>query len=116
MQEAVMRLRSAKELGHSEIGIINALGDTFLALAELLPSGEERSQALRQAQEEGFGAAMLIDRRNPDALIGAAEVEMLMGRGICLTFLNFLKILELSRLFQICVDDSVQHFYLSVDI
>ena len=84
-----MRLRSAKELGHSDVMIINALGDTFMALAELLPAGQERVEALRRALEEGFQASLRIDRRQPDALIGSAEARMMLGRGTCLCSVKY---------------------------
>lgn len=80
------RLRSAKELGHSDVTIIVALGDTLLSLAEETRDTNERFEALKAAQSEGFHAALEIDRRQPDALIGSAETEMLLGRGNSLLF------------------------------
>ena len=61
--------------------VLNALGDTLVACAEMQSGPEAQKQALQQALEEGFRSALRIDRHQTDALIGCAEVELQLGRG-----------------------------------
>ena len=60
--------------------VVNALGDTLVALADAATDPAAKVQLLHQGLEQGYGSALRIDRRHPDALIGSAEVELQLGR------------------------------------
>jgi len=61
--------------------VMNALGDTLVAMSECAPDPSSQQSLLQSALSEGYSAALRIDRRNCDALAGTAEVEMQLGRG-----------------------------------
>ena len=60
--------------------VMNALGDTLLALADAALEAPSKKAHLHQALQEGFGAALHINSRHPDALVGSAEVQLQLGR------------------------------------
>ena len=78
--EAAEKLRSARDFERGDAMVMNALGDTLLALADAAPEAPARKEHLHQALEKGFGAALHIDRRQPDALVGSAETQQQLGR------------------------------------
>lgn len=64
--------------------IVNALGDALSARAQLM-SNIDRLSGLQQAIAEGYSIALAVDRNQPDALVGCAEVEYQIG--LCECFL-----------------------------
>lgn len=80
LKEAAEKLTSAKEFERGDVVIINALGDTLVALAEASVDPAEKRAYLVQGLQQGFGSALHIDRRNPDALVGSAEAEFQLGK------------------------------------
>lgn len=79
MSDAIGRLKDAAAFNRGDVAVLNALGDALFALADL--SGPALTQEiLERALQEGFQAALLIDRNQSDALIGVAEVNLQLGR------------------------------------
>lgn len=78
--EAAEKFRSARDFERGDAMVMNALGDTLVALADATLEAAAKQAQLHQALEEGFGAALHIDRRHPDALVGSAEVQLQLGR------------------------------------
>lgn len=81
LQEAAAKLRAARDFERGDAMVLNALGDTLVALAETQIEAEAQVQALQQALEEGYQSALRIDRHQTDALVGCAEIELQLGRG-----------------------------------
>ena len=77
---AAEKLRSARDFERGDAMVMNALGDTLLALADAASEAATKKAHLHQALQEGFSAALHIDRHQPDALVGSAEVELQSGR------------------------------------
>lgn len=80
LKEAAEKLISAKDFERGDVMVMNALGDTLVALADAAPDPDAKKAFLLRGLEQGFSAALRIDRRQPDALIGSAEVELQFGR------------------------------------
>lgn len=88
MQEAAEKLRSARDFERGDGMVLNALGDVLVATADVASECETKMQLLQQGLEEGFSAALRIDRRNADALIGSAEIQLQLGRSKSCILLN----------------------------
>ncbi len=56
----------------------NALGDTFVARAESASDATETLACYNAALGEGYSAALRLDARNSDALVGTAEVQAML--------------------------------------
>ena len=87
LEEAAEKLRAAKGFERGDTLVMNALGDALVALSECTPDPNTQQGLLQSALSEGYSAALRIDRRNSDALVGTAEVEMQLGRGTSLFIL-----------------------------
>ena len=81
LKEAAEKLKAAKGFERGDTLVMNALGDALVALAECAPDSNAQQGLLQSALSEGYAAALRVDRRNSDALVGTAEVEMQLGRG-----------------------------------
>jgi hypothetical protein len=75
LEEAAARLRESISFSRGDLQPHNALGDALLACADRV--SHERLQALsllRAALDEGFSAALRLNGRDANALVGTAEV------------------------------------------
>jgi hypothetical protein len=81
LTEAAEKLKAAKDFERGDAMVMNALGDTFVSMAEMAPDPTTQQGLLQNALSEGYSAALRIDRYNSDALVGTAEVEMHLGKG-----------------------------------
>ena len=89
LEEAVGKLKDAARFNRGDAGVLNALGDALFALADLAAPASRRS-LLEQALQEGFRAALHIDRNQSDALVGTAEVNLQLGHRECIPAPSFL--------------------------
>lgn len=85
--EAVLRLKKSIEFDRADIAPLIALGDAYLAKAELLASslieregGVDVQTAAEAALKEGYGASLGINRTNTEGVLGCADVHMFLAR------------------------------------
>ncbi len=78
LDEAIKSLHAAAEFSRADVAPLNALGDALVARAERA-QGPDAAAHLRDAVEQGYGAALRIDRANTDGLVGDL-VRSIMGQ------------------------------------
>lgn len=74
LEEAAARLRESIAFNRGDPQPHNALGDTLVARAESASDATETLACYNAALGEGYSAALRLDARNSDALVGTAEV------------------------------------------
>ena len=75
LEEAAARLRESLAFNRGDPQPHNALGDTLVACAESASVATETLACYNAALGEGYSAALRLDSRNSDALVGTAEVQ-----------------------------------------
>lgn len=82
LDEAISRFRHSISFDRGDVAPHNALGDALVAKAERLTTdGEEgATELLHAALTEGYGGALRIRSSDLDALVGTAEVHMLLAK------------------------------------
>ena len=75
LTEAAARLREAAAFNRGDPQPHNALADTLVARAESAASPTEALSCYNAALEEGYSAALRLNGRDPDGLVGTAEVR-----------------------------------------
>lgn len=75
LTEAAARLREAVAFNRGDPQPHNALADTLVARAESAASPTEALSCYNAALEEGYSAALRLNGRDPDGLVGTAEVR-----------------------------------------
>lgn len=74
------KLKDSASFNRGDAAVFIALGDAFLALAELAGEPAAELALLQRALREGFSAALHIDRNQADAVVGTAEAELQLGK------------------------------------
>ncbi|BDA41286.1 hypothetical protein COCOBI_02-0660 [Coccomyxa sp. Obi] len=80
LEEAAVRLRESVAFNRGDPQPHNALGDTLVARAESTSDTTETLACYNAALGEGYSAALRLDARNSDALVGTAEVNSALGK------------------------------------
>lgn len=76
LQEATSRLEASVSFNRADIQVETLLGETYVALAEMLPTAEA-APVLRKGLTEGFDAALRIDSTNGATLASKGEAHLL---------------------------------------
>jgi tetratricopeptide (TPR) repeat protein len=87
VEEAVLRLKNSILFDRADIDPLNALGDAYLAKAELLASslieregGDVDVQTAAEAALKAYEASLGINRTNAEGVLGCADVYMFIAR------------------------------------
>jgi tetratricopeptide (TPR) repeat protein len=87
VEEAVLRLKNSILFDRADTDPLNALGDAYLAKAELLASslierqgGDVDVQKAAEAALKAYEASLGINRTNAEAILGCADVYMFIAR------------------------------------
>ncbi|KAK9813059.1 hypothetical protein WJX72_008231 [[Myrmecia] bisecta] len=80
LEESARRLKAAIDFDRADVAPLNALGDVRMAQAEAASSSGEAVPLLQAALHEGYSAALQINARQTDALVGVAEVHAHWGK------------------------------------
>lgn len=82
-EEAATRLKASIGFNRADVAPMNAMGDVRLAQSELLAAAADPTAAAAAALaalEEGYSPALQVSSREPNALIGTAEVHAQLGK------------------------------------
>jgi len=80
LDAAAARLREAAAFGRGDVAPLLALGDALADAASLLGATPESAALLASALDEGYRAALAIDRHCADGHVGVAETCLALSR------------------------------------